>query len=297
MNKTPIAANCWVKDSPSPYQLHDFTHFPDWRKLIVFDAYFNNLAAGLMLVSTLLWWAGPSMCGFILPVAMTVALVIVLFDLCLLVADLGDPWRFIHSLRVMRLCSPLSIGVWGLVSFSAFLGAGVILQWISLAVGSVFFLDMLAKLFTVMASFGAIVVICYKGVVFSCSSQPGVRQARWLTAFMITDALLMGMALYLFIALCSGAGRETLAIILPLIFLLVARCTTFALLWQEVKPRAVKVYKGENRTIGWAVFMVGGLLPLLLPLCGMWGLVLAIFLIMACGIFERAWIIGLARPI
>lgn len=288
----------WIKNQPSPYQQGDITHFPKWDTLIILDAYFNNWASGMMIVSTLLWWFGPAMCAFLMPVAMTLALILVAIDLCLLVADLGDSWRFYHCLRVMRFTSPLSVGVWGLVAFTSFLAVGAFLQWIVLGFGPAtpFLLLVLAKLCTVMAFIGALVVICYKGVVFSCSSQPGVSQARWLTSFMVSDSLLMGMALYLIMALFCGAGYNTMTIVMPFAFLVVARCVTFWLLWLDVRKRAREMYLDENRLINLSVYIFAGIIPFILVFCGIWGILLSGVLVLACSYFERHWIIGLTHP-
>lgn len=292
----------WVEGNPSPYQLHDLTHFPDWQNLIVWDAFFNNLTSGLMIVACIASFAGTVAYKIILPLAMTLALILLLIDLLILIADLGDPWRFFHSLRVMRFTSPLSVGVWGLSCLAFFLVFAVFFSWIayiSVADGGVvnFLIVALAKLFTSMAFIAAVVVICYKGVVFSCSSQPGVKDARWLTSFMVSDSLLMGLSLYIIIVLSVSTPDTAIPLILPLITLVVARCITFGLLWQDVKTRARKIYDKENVLLGWAVIGICGILILALAWAGIFGLVLSALLCLGCGVLERYWIIGLTHPI
>lgn len=287
----------WVKDNPSAYQLHDITHFPDWRNLIVWDAFFNNLTSGLMLITAIAWLAGGGAFAWLLPIPMTVALLIVGVDLVLLIADLGDPWRFYHSLRVLRFTSPLSVGVWGLVSYTTFLAIAVVLTWLAWFAGpTLLFLKILARLFTVFAVMGATVVICYKGVVFSCSSQPGVRDARWLTTFMVSDSLLMGLALYLLITLLFAPAATAIALIMPFVILVCVRCGAFGLLWQDVKRRARRVYPTENKVVMIMVFGIGGLLAAILAFCGVYGLILASLLVLCCGAVERYWLIGLTQP-
>jgi formate-dependent nitrite reductase membrane component NrfD len=46
----------------------------------------------------------------------------------LLIADLGQPERFHHMLRVVKIRSPLSVGTWILLGFSAFSGASAAAQ-------------------------------------------------------------------------------------------------------------------------------------------------------------------------
>lgn len=304
MPQVVSTAKTWIKGEKSPYQLHDITHFPDWRGLVVADAWFNNLTSGLMLSAGLAWVAGGPLLAALLPFAMTVALALLIIDLGILVADLGDPVRFIHSLRVMRFTSPLSVGVWGLVSYGIFLTLATIFSWILFATaGSQFTIctyvcGAIMRLCAVMAIVAAVVVICYKGVVFSCSSQPGVCQARWLTPFMVSDSLLMGMSVLILIAVMYSPNQAAaIQLILPAIVLLVARCITFGLLWQDVKERARAVNSAErNRFIGVLVYIICGLLPLILLFCGPLGLAIAALLFLCAGLFERNWIIGLTRP-
>src|SRR5262249_35318992 len=46
----------------------------------------------------------------------------------LLILDLKRPGRFLNMLRVFKFRSPMSVGVWGLVTFSGFSAASAILQ-------------------------------------------------------------------------------------------------------------------------------------------------------------------------
>lgn len=290
----------WIACQPSRYQKRDLTHFPDWHNLIVWDAFFNNLTAGLMIVSTVAWLAGPSSLGHIMPLALTMALLLVAVDLIILVMDLGDPWRFLHSMRVMRLTSPLSIGVWGLTSYGACLSAAVLLSWTVWFVGGGFFagpvLLGLRNMFIVMSLVAAIVIVCYKGVVFSCTSQPGLCKARWLPPFMVTDAMLMGFAVYTLLALLSIPPQDWDLLVAPTIMLLCARCTALALLWQDVKARARRVYHAENIFTMCGAFIFGGIVPLALVFLGFFGLALGAMLVICCGVLERYWLIGLAQP-
>lgn len=292
------SAPLWAKGAPSPYELHDLTHFPDWRNLIVWDAFFNNLTSGLMIVTCLFWACGPAIFSALLPFALTLALVLVCIDLVLLICDLGDSWRFSHALRVMRFTSPLSVGVWGLACYATFLGVAVALYWLgalssgTLAAGLLF----VARPFAVLALMGAVVVICYKGVVFSCSSQPGVRDGRWLTSFMVSDALLMGLGAYMLLAACLGAKQAAPWLIMPLCILVTARCVAFGLLWTDVKERARRRYsRGCNGGVAFCLLVAGGALPILLAFFGAQAQAVAGVLLLACGALARYWLIYLTH--
>ena len=153
---------------------------------MLFRSFFNNLTAGFMVLTGIAWFAGPPLFAAILPFALTLALLIVLVDLALLVFDLGDPPRFIHAMRILHFTSPLSVGVWGLACYATCLGCAVAVYWLSVfSVATndflgpyIGWLDILMRLFTVLAFIGAVVVICYKGVAFSCTSQPDRKSTR-----------------------------------------------------------------------------------------------------------------------
>ena len=293
----------WTRGAKSPYQYRDITHFPDWGALIVADAFFNNLAAGTLLVGGIAWVFGDVLMAAMMPFMMTAALALLLVDLGLLVADLGAPLRFTHSLRVMRLTSPLSVGVWALSCFGIFLGIACVCAWILAILGSdpsigAYALSASLRLCAVMACMAAVFVICYKGVVFSCSSQPGVCQARWLTPFMVADSLLMGLAVFAILAICFAPSEAVLIrLILPTIALLIARSICFGLLWQDLKKRAREINSSaRNRWIGIIVYGIGGILPLILLFLGAAGMAVAALLFLLAGYCARRWIITLTRP-
>ena len=116
-----IMDKTWIEGQPSAYQQHDTVHFPDWKNIIVWDLFFNNLTAGFMFVTIITWLTAPALFGPVMPIALTLAFFIVLFDLLLLVADLGDHVRFLHAMRVLHPTSPLSVGVVGLIFYSIML--------------------------------------------------------------------------------------------------------------------------------------------------------------------------------
>ena len=240
-----IMDRTWIEGQPSAYQQHDTVHFPDWKNIIVWDLFFNNLTAGFMFVTMITWLTAPALFGPVMPIALTLAFFIVLFDLLLLVADLGDHVRFLHAMRVLHPTSPLSVGVVGLIFYSIMLFIALAIYWVTVALLAtiglppevVVVLDVLFRLFAVLALIAACVVICYKGVVFSCTSQPGLKKARWLTCWVASDALTMGMGLLIVLSLVFGQIAAVEALIIPFIALIVFRCFTYALVSTNAPPR------------------------------------------------------------
>ena len=296
----------WVSGSLSPYQLHDITHRPDWENLIVWDAYLNNMTSGFMVITGLAWMAGPGYFTALLPWAITVALAIVVVDLILLIFDLGDPFRFTNAMRVMRFTSPLSVGVWGLASYATCVGFAVGLYWLSYISAHttdflnpyIDILDMLTRMFVILAFLGALVVICYKGVAFSCTSQPGVKNARWLTSFMVADAMLMGLGVYSIMVAILQAPEAIAYLMLPTLILIIARCIAFYLLSLDLNPRAkLTNSKMENFWVKFSVYILGGVIAFGCCFIGPFGVTVAGVIALVVGLIERYWIISTTKKI
>lgn len=299
----------WIKGEPSPYQLKDITHFPDWRNIIVWDAFFNNLAGGFYVFLMLAWFFSSGKhpeFNLILPFAMTLGLGILFFDLLLLICDLGDPIRFFHSLRVFHPTSVLSVGVWALSTFALCLSVAVGLFWLVLISnhtngfmnGVLTGTGMLMRIFAGFAFVAACVVVCYKGVVFSASSQPGVKNARWLTTWMVSDAILMGCGLLAVFAFFCGAYRVVTSLAIPMMVLIVIRCIGFYLLRLDVHERAVNYYRhGWNFWAGFVVYLIAGAVPFVFDFFGPLWVMFSGWLVLFAGIWERYWLIGMTKPL
>ena len=295
----------WVKGAPSAYQKHDITHFPDWNNVIVWDLFFNNLTSGFMFITTLTWFVRPDIFGGVAPYALTLAFFIVLFDLMLLVIDLGDHIRFIHAMRVMHPTAPLSVGVVGLIFYSIMLFVALAIYWggnlwtylWGMTAEATGVLDILVNLFLLFAFISACVVICYKGVAFSCTAQPGVRKARWMTPWVVTDALTIGMALLIGLSFLMGQMAPIEALVIPFIMLIALRGFTYALVWMNIHERASLMYsKGHNLMNGVIVYGIAGACSIALCLFGPIGMLIAAGIYFFAGFWERYWIIYVTHP-
>lgn len=300
-----IMDRTWIEGQPSAYQQHDTVHFPDWKNIIVWDLFFNNLTAGFMFVTMITWLTAPTLFGPVMPIALTLAFFIVLFDLLLLVADLGAHVRFLHAMRVLHPTSPLSVGVVGLIFYSIMLFIALAIYWVTVALLAtiglppevVVVLDVLFRLFAVLALIAACVVICYKGVVFSCTSQPGLKKARWLTCWVASDALTMGMGLLIVLSLVFGQITAVEALIIPFITLIVFRCFTYALVWMNIHERASKMYsKAVLAGNAIVVYGIAGICAIAACFFGPLGAAAAGVLCLLAGVWERYWVIYVAHP-
>src|SRR5262249_18996131 len=148
---------------------------------------------------------------------------LLLADLITLVLDLGDPLRFHHMLRVVKLGSPMSFGTWSLTLFSAALSVVVaidLLQVIHLLPDGSDVLEGIRKSAVVGGLLPALGSALYKGVLFSTSSQPGWKDARWLGGYIVNSAFLMGCAVLLAVAILMGHERAAVVLRPALEFLL-----------------------------------------------------------------------------
>ncbi|MFN8471175.1 MAG: NrfD/PsrC family molybdoenzyme membrane anchor subunit [Anaerolineae bacterium] len=261
----------------SPYASQVITKAPPWTGLTALDIFFNNLSIGTFLAATFATAFAPGRFAGLTLVAYPVALLLLLIDLTLLISDLGDPKRFHHMLRVFKLSSPMSFGTWSLSAYGVLLGiatVAAVLHWPMFAglqsVGPLWTLVVVvgtaAALLAVIPAIGGIL---YKGVLFSVTSQPSWKDARWLGAYIGNSAVLLGCSLLLIIA--AVMGRDAAAAMLrgAMVALLVLDVIFFWLLFRGIAP-TFKARYGPNQTVFYwlTVVAAGWLLPFFLLLQG-----------------------------
>jgi hypothetical protein len=172
------------------------TKAPPWHGWVTADLFLLSLASGTFAVAALCVLLRPMEMEQLVRVVFYGVFPLMLADLVCLIADLGDPARFHHMLRVFKPGSPMSLGVWTIsvfafVAFLAFAAAllrlpVIVLQTIG-AIGLV----------------PALIAGAYKGVLFSTTAQPAWRRMRWLGATFAVSSAAMGAAAVLAIAAAS----------------------------------------------------------------------------------------------
>jgi hypothetical protein len=243
------------------YAPRDEIKAPGWHGLVAWDMLFNNLSTGLFLVAALSELAEPQVFGRVASFAYPLALLFLLTDLVLLVVDLGDPRRFHHMLRVFKLSSPMSLGVWSLTAFSLPLTVAAVLGLLPERAPA---LEWVRWLAVIAALVPALAAALYKGVLFSTSSQPGWKDARWLGGYLTSSALVLGGAELLLLSLLAGEARAATVLRLAVIVLVVVRAVPAGLLLRELYAATT------GQTADWPFFrpavsiLAGTLLPLLL---------------------------------
>ncbi|MCC7370847.1 MAG: polysulfide reductase NrfD [Chloroflexi bacterium] len=103
-------------------------HKPHWEWLVVWYFFLGGLTSGSYLVATIAEWFGGAGGKPIARAGRYVSFAALLPCPILLILDLGRPERFLNMLRVFKFRSPMSVGVWGLLSYSAFSMLSTLMQ-------------------------------------------------------------------------------------------------------------------------------------------------------------------------
>jgi hypothetical protein len=254
------------------YAPREVTHSPPWHDLVVWDIFFNAVATGVFMVAAAGELARPGVFAPAAAWAFPVALVVLLVDLTCLVLDLGDPLRFHHMLRVVKLSSPMSLGTWCLTLFSFPLAAVVGLDALGLVgllppdsptVGVVRTVLLVAAL---PFAFGS---MAYKGVLFSTSAQPGWKDARWLGAYHVASAFALGAVGLLALGAVTGHPDVVRTLAPAAAVLLVGQAVPLVLLGLELRPAVARsTVRGAFRLTAVVALGVGVILPLPLLISG-----------------------------
>ncbi len=104
---------------------HDYYGIPPihkshWKWLIVTYFFLGGIAGGSYVVAAVADIVGGRRGRRIARTGRYVSFAALVPSPALLILDLGRPERFHHMLRVLKLKSPMSVGVWGLSGFSVF---------------------------------------------------------------------------------------------------------------------------------------------------------------------------------
>lgn len=118
----------------------------------------------------------------------------------LLIADLGDPKRFHHMMRVFKPSSPMSLGTWSILGYSGMAAVEVIRQYLLDPNAPEVEKSKLAKmrneaLLLVHDAAGvpfALLVAGYTGVLLSCTANPLWGRSKWLGPLFSASAISAG---------------------------------------------------------------------------------------------------------
>ena len=261
-----------MRTMESGYSTKEVTKVPGWHGLVAWDLLFNNLTTGLFLFAAIGELALPGLLAPVAKAAYPVALVFLLTDLMLLVLDLGDPLRFHHMLRVFKPSSPMSLGTWSLTVYSLPLTLIVAIeaaQALNLLPPGSIVLEWVRKLAVIVGFLPAFGSLAYKGVLFSTSSQPGWKDARWMGGFVANSALMLGCAEMLAVSVLTGHSKAAASLRTVLVLLLPLNIIPAGLLFAEFHKTLLRLYRDRQVYLASVLLFVGGtLIPLVLLLMG-----------------------------
>ena len=184
---------------------------PKWRWEIAFYFFFEGISAGSFLLAALADLSGNKRLRKLARAAYDVSFLTLLPCPPLLIADLGRPERFHHMLRVFKPMSPMNLGAWTLIGFSAPVTAIAALRLIgdgSSNDQNRFVLR--SGLGTVGLPF-ALTMISYAGVLLSTTSTPVWSRSRFLGALFACSSIGNGAAATSF-ALSLRNGNHNVAL-------------------------------------------------------------------------------------
>ncbi|HET8524989.1 MAG TPA: NrfD/PsrC family molybdoenzyme membrane anchor subunit [Thermomicrobiales bacterium] len=103
-------------------------HRVHWGWHVVVYFFLGGIAGASYLIAAISALVGPREDRTLVRAGRFLSLLALLPCPLLLILDLGRPERFLHMLRVVKLRSPMSIGIWTVIVFSAFSGFAAVYQ-------------------------------------------------------------------------------------------------------------------------------------------------------------------------
>jgi formate-dependent nitrite reductase membrane component NrfD len=133
----------------------------------------------------------------------------------LLIKDLGRPERFLNMMRMFKVKSPMSMGVWGLLGFSAFSGSTAVMQAAKDGVlghwwGARLIAALPQKLISMPGSLFAIFLGGYTGVLLTATSVPLWSRSKLLGGIFVSSAISTSTALISVVLRLFGAPHKVL---------------------------------------------------------------------------------------
>src|SRR5579884_3686847 len=181
-----------------------------WRWEIIWYFFFGGLAAGCYIIATIASLFGSREDRTVVRTGYYLSLLAILPCPPLLIKDLGRPERFLHMLRVFKVKSPMSMGTWGLVTFSLFSGVMAVLQaahdglfgdwW-----GPALLKALPRRLIALPGLFAGLFLGSYTGVLLAATSVPLWSRSKLLGALFATSATSTSTALISLVLRIFGA--------------------------------------------------------------------------------------------
>lgn len=188
---------------------------PFWGWEISLYFFFGGLAAGCYVIATIASLFGSREDRAVARTGYYLSLLALLPCPLLLVKDLGRPERFLNMLRLFKVKSPMSMGVWGLLMFSLFSGVTAAIQAARDGIfGRWWATRWLAawpqKLLAIPGSFFGMFLGGYTGVLLAATSVPLWSRSKLLGAVFVSSAMSTSTALISLVLRIAGAPLHVL---------------------------------------------------------------------------------------
>jgi formate-dependent nitrite reductase membrane component NrfD len=247
---------------------------PLWRWEIIWYFFFGGLAAGCYVLATIASLFGSKEDRAVVRAGYYLSLLALLPCPLLLIKDLGRPEKFLNMLRMFKMRSPMSMGVYGLLAFSFFSGITAVIQVARDGLlGTWWGARLLArapqKLLAIPGTIAGVFLGSYTGVLLAATSVPVWSRSKMLGAVFIASALSTSGALISFVLRIVGAPTKTLHKLERVEWFSMLVETTNLLLFLRGSGRAARALVGTKPTeqgpVFWRFMFGGGLvLPWLL---------------------------------
>lgn len=188
---------------------------PTWRWEIIWYFFFGGLAGGCYVIASIASLFGSKEDRAVARAGYYLSLLAILPCPPLLIKDLGRPERFLHMLRIFKVKSPMSMGTWGLVSFSLFSGLTAMLQAARDGIlgrwwGARLLAGVPQRLIALPGTVLGIFLGGYTGVLLAATSVPLWSRSKVLGAVFVSSAISTSSALISFVLRMTGAPARTL---------------------------------------------------------------------------------------
>jgi formate-dependent nitrite reductase membrane component NrfD len=188
---------------------------PLWRWEIIWYFFFGGLAAGNYVIASIALLFGSQDDRAVARAGYYLSLLALLPCPPLLIKDLGRSERFLHMLRLFKVKSPMSMGTWGLLSFSLFSGITAVIQaardgllgrWWGARILAALPQHLIALPGTAFGLF----LGGYTGVLLTATSVPLWSRSKVLGAVFISSAISTSSALISLVLRLTGAPAHVL---------------------------------------------------------------------------------------
>jgi formate-dependent nitrite reductase membrane component NrfD len=274
---TPTAA----EEQEVTYYEYPALKQPTWHWEIIWYFFFGGLAAGCYIIASIASLFGSPEDRHVARTGYYLSLLALLPCPPLLIKDLGRPERFLNMLRIFKVKSPMSMGTWGLVSFSLFSGTTAVIQaardgilgnwWGARALSA-----LPQKLIALPGTLLGIFLGGYTGVLLAATSVPLWSRSKLMGAVFISSAMSTSAALITLALRLTGAPARVLHKLERLEWSAMLLEMTGLLTFLRQSGRAARPLvgdgPGEHGRTFWRFVMGGGIaFPWLLQTVGLFG--------------------------